>query len=148
MMAARLNFGGIMERREVRISRVGLGSLALFEGLLAAVLGFTVSVIAWISTATAWTASTEIVLRGLLFGLAPGLGAVILDTIIYFVAGLIIGYVHGALFNLVASWMGGAEIAQKDLGEEEEMTRAAPARTRRAEPTFGETVDNKRRMDR
>lgn len=137
-----------MERREVRISRVGLGPLAMFEGLLAAVLGFVVSVLAWISTATAWTASTEIVLRGLLFGLAPGLGAVILGTIIYFVAGLIIGYVHGGLFNLVASWMGGAEIATKELDEIEEAPRTASARMRRAEPTFGETVDNKRRMDR
>lgn len=137
-----------MERHEVRISRVGLGPLALFEGLLAAVLGFVVSVLAWISTATAWTASTEIVLRGLLFGMAPGLGAVILGTLIYFVAGLIIGYVHGALFNMVTSWMGGAEIASREYGEEEEVARTSPARMRRAEPTFGETVDNKRRMDR
>lgn len=136
-----------MERREVRISRVGLGPLALFEGLLAAVLGFVVSVLAWISTATAWTASTEIVLRGLLFGLAPGLGAVILGTIIYFVAGLIIGYVHGALFNVAAQWMGGAEVASREFGEDE-VVQTAPARMRRAEPTFGETVDNKRRMDR
>lgn len=137
-----------MDRREVRISRLGLGPLAMFEGLLAAVLGFVVAVLAWISTATAWTASTEIVLRGLLFGLAPGLGAVILGTIIYFVAGLIIGYVHGGLFNLVTRWMGGAEIATKELDEAEEMQSAAPTRMRRAEPTFGETVDNKRRMDR
>jgi len=137
-----------MDRREVRVSRVGLGSLALFEGLLAAVLGFVVSVLAWISTATSWTASTEVTLRGLLFGLTPGLGAVILGTIIYFVAGLIIGYVHGALFNLTASWMGGADVATRDYGAEEEAPRMAPARMRRAEPTFGETVDNRRRMDR
>ncbi|HEY2004037.1 MAG TPA: hypothetical protein VGH44_02885 [Candidatus Saccharimonadia bacterium] len=137
-----------MDKREVRVSRVGLGPLALFEGLLAAVLGFTVSVLAWISTTTSWTASTQTTLRGLLFGLAPGLGAVILDTIIYFVVGLIIGYVHGALFNLVASWMGGAEVATRDYGEDEEVARTAPARMRRAEPTFGETVDNRRRMDR
>ena len=134
-----------MEKPEVRISRVGLGPLAMFEGLLAAVLGFVVSVLAWISTATAWTASTEVVLRGLLFGLAPGLGAVILDTIIYFVVGLAIGYVHGALFNLVTGWSGSYEVATKSFGEEEEVSTAAPTRARRAEPTFGETIDQRRR---
>ena len=72
--------------------------------------------------------------------LAPGLLAVIVDTVIYFAIGWLIGAVHGLLFNAATSWMGGIVVER----EEERYREAAPAprmqSSRRAEPTFGETI--------
>jgi hypothetical protein len=132
------------EDRDVRVSRVNLGTLAVFEGLSAAVVGFVVTILAWISTGVAWPASVETVLRGLQFGMVPGLGAVILGTIIYFLAGLVLGYVHGGLFNMVLG-TSGMEVGQKQV--EHSQTMASRPATRRAEPSFGETIDH-RRIDR
>jgi hypothetical protein len=133
------------ETREVRANRVNSGTLAIYEGISAAILGFVVTVLAWISTGVAWPASLEIVLRGLQFGMVPGLGAVILGTVIYFIAGLILGYVHGGIFNLVLG-SGGMEVGLKQVDRSEGVGATRPT-SRRAEPSFGETIDH-RRVDR
>jgi len=39
-----------------------------------------------------------------------GIGLVIAAPIFYFVAGFLVGLVTGALFNLVAGWIGGLEV--------------------------------------
>ena len=139
-----------MERaeREVRVTGVRATTLAMFEGLFAAVIGFLVSVAAWIGLTAHYTAATNSLLKGLLFGLAPGLLAVFVTTIIYFAVGWIVGIVHGWLFNVVSGWMTGIVVGTRleDVPDEPEVP-AAPVRQRRAEPTFGETVGG-RRIDR
>ena len=140
-----------MERaeREVRVTGVRATTLAMFEGLFAAVIGFLVSVAAWIGLTAHYTAATNSLLKGLLFGLAPGLLAVFVTTIIYFAVGWVVGIVHGWLFNVVSGWMTGIVVGTRleDVPDEAEMQPAAPSRQRRAEPTFGETVGH-RRIDR
>jgi accessory gene regulator protein AgrB len=135
-----------MDRREVRITRLNMGTTALFVGLFAAVMGLGISIAAWILSSGGSTSVVYAVLRGLTFGFHPGLGALILSVIYYFIGGVVAGYVSAAAFNLVASWMGGVELASRDFAE-----AATPmpsvSRSRRAEPTFGETIDN-RRVDR
>jgi hypothetical protein len=137
-----------MERaeREVRVTGVKASTLAMFEGLFAAVIGFAVSVAAWIGLTAHYASATNSLLKGLLFGLAPGLLAVFVTTIVYFAVGWVVGIVHGWLFNLVSGWMTGIVV-----GTRLEDTPAAPAapayRPRREQPTFGETVGS-RRIDR
>lgn len=134
-----------MERnREVRITSVKPTTLAMFEGLFAAVIGFAVAVAAWIGLTAHYTAVTESLLKGLLWGLAPGLLAVIVDTLIYFAAGWIVGMVHGWLFNAVSAMMRGIVVGTRTEEELPEVPMAAATRPRRAEPTFGETVGNRR----
>lgn len=135
-----------MDKKEVRIARLNMGTTGLFLGLFAAVMGFGISIVAWIMSSAGSTSVVYAVIRGLTFGFHPGLGALILSTIYYFIGGLVAGYVSASVFNLVASWMGGAEIASRDWSEAATPMASMP-RTRRAEPTFGETVDN-RRVDR
>lgn len=138
----------IMEqRREVRITSVKATTLAMFEGAFAALIGFAVAVAAWIGLTAHYTAATNSLLKGMLFGLAPGLLAVIVDTVIYFAAGWIVGLVHGWLFNVVSGMMRGIVVGTRTEEEVPEVPVAATARPRRAEPTFGETVGN-RRIDR
>jgi hypothetical protein len=132
-----------MEHREVRVSRVNATSLAMFEGTFAAVIGFAVGLAAWFSLAFTYTAATDSLLRGMLFGLQPGFVALILATILYFVAGWVVGLVHGGLFNLVASWMGDFAVASREMRSQAEAPSPATA-PRRAEPTFGETVGRRR----
>jgi hypothetical protein len=132
-----------MDKQEVRITRLNLGTAGLFLGLFAAVMGFGISIVAWIMSSAGSTSVVYSVIRGLTFGFHPGLGALILSTIYYFIGGLVVGYVSAAIFNLVASWMGGAEIASREPMESAAPMAAMP-RARRAEPTFGETVDNRR----
>jgi hypothetical protein len=139
-----------MEHRDVRITGVKPTTLAMFEGLFAALIGFAVSVAAWIGLTAHYTAATDSLLKGMLFGLAPGILAVIVDTIIYYAAGWIIGLVHGWLFNAVSSGMRGIVVGTQTLeneGPEVTDPRMASSRARRPEPTFGETVGN-RRIDR
>lgn len=133
-----------MEKREIRITAVNVGSLALFEGLLAATIGFLLSLAAWLGLAWHYTATTDSLLRGLLWGFSPGILALIVDTVIYFVAGWIIGLVNGALFNLVTNWMAGIEVGTEEVSEQPSRGFAASA-PRRTEPTFGEVVDHRRR---
>jgi hypothetical protein len=134
-----------MDKREVRIVGVNVGSIAMFEGLFLGLIGFVVALAAWLGLTYHYTVATNSLLRGMLWGLAPGLGALILDTIIYFVAGLILGLIHGGLFNLVTSWMGGIGVATRDASTEAAMpTPSQQTATRRAEPTFGETVNTRR----
>lgn len=132
------------EDRDVRVSRVNVGTLAVYTGLSAAVIGFVVTILAWISTGVTWAPSVNVVLRGLQFGMTPGLGAVILGTVIYFLAGLVLGYVRGGLFNMVLGSTG-MEVGQKQV-EHPERAATRPV-GRRAEPSFGETIDH-RRIDR
>jgi hypothetical protein len=137
-----------MERsREVRVTSIKATTLAMFEGVFAGLIGFAVSVAAWIGLTAHYTAATDSLLKGLLWGLAPGLLAVIVDTLIYFAVGWIIGIIHGFLFNAVSAMMQGIVVGTRTEDEVPEMPMAAPAGPRRAEPTFGETVGN-RRIDR
>jgi hypothetical protein len=135
------------QHREVRINNIKATSLAMFEGAFAALIGFAVAVAAWIGLTAHYTAATDSLLKGMLFGLAPGLLAVIVDTLIYFAAGWIVGLVHGWLFNMVSGMMRGIVVGTTAEAGMPEAPMAAATRPGRAQPTFGETVGN-RRIDR
>jgi hypothetical protein len=134
-----------MDRREVRVTGIKVTSLATFEGVFAGVIGFAVGLVAWLGLTFHYADATNSLLRGLIWGMVPGLFALIITTLVYFAVGWIIGAIHGLIFNLVAEMSGGL------VASREEQAPAAPMRatggaTRRAEPSFGETVD-KRRID-
>ncbi len=142
-----------MEKRSVRMMRVNVSALALFEGVLGLVVGTGVGVLAWISSASGLNLNTDLVLQGLSLGLAPGVGAVIALAVVYFVAGWVVGLAHGGAFNMLVAWANRMEAASDAAYEdaqsaddvEEPVVEAMPA-GRRAQPTFGETI--RRRRDR
>jgi hypothetical protein len=129
-----------MEKREVRVTNIKVTSLAMFEGVLAAIVGFIIAVAAWLGLTFNYVAATDSLLRGLLWGLAPGLLAVIVDTVIYFAIGWLIGAVHGLLFNAATSWMGGIVVEREEERYREAASAPRMASSRRAEPSFGETI--------
>lgn len=82
-------------------------SLALFEGVFAGVIGLGIAILWSLRTTFAFTAATESVLSGLVFGLTTGALAILVLPLIYFAFGWVIGYVHGFVFNVVAEAAGG-----------------------------------------
>jgi len=130
-----------MDRREVRVTDIKVSSLAMFEGVLAGIIGFAVALIAWFGLVFNYTAATDSLLRGLLMGIGPGLLALIVVTIVYFAVGWLIGAVHGILFNAATSFMGGLVVNRE---EESARATAGGTATRRAEPSFGESIGRRR----
>jgi hypothetical protein len=93
-----------------KITSVKASSIATFEGTLFAAMGFVVALLRSLDTTIQIADSTDSTLLGLSFGLAAGAVALIVLPLIYFGIGWIVGYLHGWLFNAVASSNGGIEV--------------------------------------
>ncbi len=134
-----------MEKRQVHINGVKCSSVGMFEGAFALVVAFGLALAAWLEGTFTYSLPTSGLLRGLLLGMHPGFVTLIALPIVYFVVMWVVGFVHGALFNSMISWMGGIEagtVPGHDIGEMVEP--AAVPSMRRPEPTFGETVGPRR----
>lgn len=129
-----------MEKQEMQFEGVRPSRLALLEGTFGLIAGLVVAILAWMSSTMGFDLNTNTVLLGLMLGLSPGLVTTIAVALLYGVVGLIVGYAHGQVYNLALRW-GSSEVVNEAADEEPATPEPAP---RRAEPTFGETVDHRR----
>jgi hypothetical protein len=142
----RNNVGGglSMDKKEVRITSIKPSTLAMFEGVFGLIVGLVVSIAYWIRATIGFTQSTNSLLQGLMLGLGAGILAVIALAIIYFITGWIVGYIQGVVFNIVASWMGGIEFGTRQVDEYGSPAASTSGQSsRRAEPSFGETINRR-----
>jgi hypothetical protein len=95
------------KKNSLRITGVNAGTIAMFEGTLAGIIGLGVAIMFSLGKTIAITASTSSVLAGFAFGISAGIVSIILLPLIYFGMGWIVGYIHGWIFNVVASSSGG-----------------------------------------
>ena len=134
-----------MESRHVKLTGIKATSLAMFEGVFGLILGIGVALMAWLGGTVGYTQSTNSLLQGMILGMGVGLLTLIVVPIIYFVAGWVLGWIHGLVFNLVAGAMGGIEVATASAEPETEAAIEGRPVARRAEPTFGETINGRHR---
>ena len=90
-----------------RIIGVKTSTLALYEGVFAAVLGLAIALFWSLSTSFQYGVATNSVLKGLAFGLTAGFVSLIIVPLVYFAFGWIIGLVHGFIFNVISETSGG-----------------------------------------
>lgn len=86
------------------IKRVGVLRLAIFQSAMMAAFGLFAGLIVMMFGAMLRNSGAGMA------GMIGGVGAVIVFPIIYGIIGFIAGAVGGALYNLVASFVGGIEI--------------------------------------
>ena len=89
------------------VTGVQASSIALFEGVLAAAIGFFVAIVYSLRVTINLTQETSSVLAGLSLGLVTGALGIIILPLVYFAIGWLIGYVHGLVFNAIAGTSGG-----------------------------------------
>ncbi|MDB5178550.1 MAG: hypothetical protein JWN01_493 [Patescibacteria group bacterium] len=125
--------------------RVRPSSLALLEGTLGLIVGLAVGILGWVGAAQGFDLNFDILLRGLMLGMTPGLAAVIALTLVYAALGTLVGYAHGELYNRVAGWTERAHVTD-DAAAEEPAAQPKGSRIagRRGAPTFGETIGRRR----
>ncbi len=89
------------------VRRVGVFSLAKVSGVLYAFLGLIFgALITLFSLVGSAFAPKDAGLAGMIFGTA----AIVVIPIFYGILGFIMSAIMGALYNLVAGWVGGIEI--------------------------------------
>lgn len=89
------------------IRRVGVFSLAKVSGALYAVLGLLIGAcISLFSVIGSSFAPKDSAFGGMIFGVA----AIVVVPIFYGVLGFIMSAIMAAIYNLIASWVGGVEI--------------------------------------
>jgi len=96
------------------ITGVKASSIAMFEATFGAAIGLVIAVMYSLNTTIAIADSTNSVLKGLSFGLATGVRALIVVPLIYFGIGYIVGYIHGWIFNVIAESSGGIGVNIQD----------------------------------
>lgn len=96
------------------VSGVKPSSFAMFEATFGAAVGLFVAVMYSLNTTVAIAESTNSVLKGLSFGLATGIVAIMVVPLIYFGIGYVIGYLHGWLFDIIAQASGGITLKIED----------------------------------
>ena len=115
-------------------------SVALFVGTFGALVGVIIAFLALINSTIFYTNNTNSFFAGLLYGVGVGIFALLLVPAFYFAVGWILGWLDGIILNAVLRTSGGIEMGVTDdvVGEEPGM-----AANRKAQPTFGETVDRR-----
>lgn len=86
-----------------RIVSLKASSIAMFEGVFAAILGLGIAILHSLQTTVDIAEQTQSVFKGLAFGMAAGIVSVIVLPLVYFGIGWVIGYIHGFIFNVVAA---------------------------------------------
>lgn len=97
-----------------KLTGLRAGSVAMFEGTFAAIVGLGVAILYSLSNTVELAKSTSSVLTGLAFGVTTGVVAIIVVPLVYFALGWVVGYVHGFVFNLVAGASGGIDLHLED----------------------------------
>lgn len=95
---------------EVTITGVKAGTIALFEGAFAAVIGLLIATLYSLRVTFELTEETNSVLAGLSLGLLTGAIGMIVLPFVYFAIGWLVGYLHGVIFNAVIGMSGGIGI--------------------------------------
>jgi hypothetical protein len=133
-----------MNERTVSLTSIKPTSVALFVGAIGAILGLAIAFAAWISATIGYTNATNSLLQGLLLGMGAGLLTLIFVPAIYFAVGWLIGWIYGAVMDMALRSMGGLAIGTRSEDAAVAPATRSSATARRAEPTFGETVDSSR----
>lgn len=97
-----------------RIVRLQATSIAMFQGVFAAVIGLGVAILHSLRATVDMANSTESVIAGLTFGLATGVVSIIIVPLLYFALGWLIGLVQGWVYNVVLGASGGIVLGLKD----------------------------------
>jgi hypothetical protein len=100
-----------------KVTGVKSSTIAMFEGVFAAILGLGIAVLHSLNTTVTYTQETQSLLSGMAFGLATGIVAILVLPLVYFGLGWIIGYIHGFIFNVVAENSGGIVLRIEDTKE-------------------------------
>lgn len=90
-----------------RITGVKTSSLAMYEGVFAAILGLGIAVMYSLRNSVEIANSTDSVLAGLAFGMTAGIVSILVLPLIYFAFGWVIGMLHGFVFNVISETSGG-----------------------------------------
>jgi hypothetical protein len=134
-----------MNEKQISVTSLKPTTFAFFIGMTGAVLGVIVAIAAWLRGTIAYTAATDSLLQGLLLGLGVGFLTLIFLPMIYFAIGWLVGFLEGIVINLALNWMGGLELGTRTHDEPEvAQQRVQQGTTRKAEPTFGETIGRRR----
>ena len=88
-------------KNSLTIVGVKPSTIALFEGVLASIIGLFVAILFALRTTVSLTQETNSVLAGLTFGLSAGIISIIVVPMVYFAIGWLVGYLNGLIFNLV-----------------------------------------------
>jgi hypothetical protein len=92
------------------LKRIGPLSLAKVSAVIYAIIGFIVGCVFALISLIGGAVSQQFGGRGGGFGAIFGVGAVILFPIMYGVFAFIASLISAALYNLLASWVGGVEL--------------------------------------
>ena len=93
-----------------RVVNVKPTSIAMVEGVFAAVIGLTVAILFSLRTSVQIADSTQSVLAGLTFGIAGGALAILVVPLVYFGLGWLVGLLHGFVLNVLIETAGGVEL--------------------------------------
>jgi hypothetical protein len=97
-----------------RVVNVKPTSIAMVEGVFAAVIGLTVAILFSLRTSVQIADSTQSVLAGLTFGIAGGALAILVVPLVYFGLGWLVGLLHGFVLNVLIETAGGVELKITD----------------------------------
>ncbi len=102
-----------------RVVGVKATTVGALQGTFFSLLGLIAAISYTISASAQFADSTESLLRGLTFGLAHGLIAIILVPFIYFAFGWVLGSLYGVIINAVLEGSGGLvlKVARDEKGE-------------------------------
>lgn len=98
------------KKSTIKVSGVRAGSIAMFEGTFAAIIGLAIAVLFSLNKTVEMADATDSVLAGLAFGVGAGIVSILVLPLIYFGIGWVIGYIHGWVFNAVAGSSGGIDL--------------------------------------
>jgi len=97
-----------------RVVNVKPTSIAMIEGLFAAVVGLAIAILFSLRSSIQIAESTQSVLTGLTFGIAGGAITILVLPLIYFGIGWLVGLVHGYVLNFLIEAAGGLDLSIKD----------------------------------
>ncbi len=97
-----------------KVTGVKSSTVAMFEGVFAAILGLGVAILYSLQSTITYTQETERLLGGMVFGVSVGIISMIVVPLVYFAIGWVIGYFHGFIFNVVAENSGGIVLRIED----------------------------------
>jgi len=94
----------------LKVKGVDAGTVALFEGTLAGIIGLGVAILFSLEKTVELADATNSVLKGMAFGISAGIVSIIVLPLLYFGFGWVVGYIHGWIFNVVAAGSGGINL--------------------------------------
>lgn len=91
----------------LRVTGLKATTLGMLQGTFFALVGLVVAVSYSFTSIVKFTESTESILRGMTFGVAHGIIAILVIPLVYFFVGWIIGFLYGVIINALLESSGG-----------------------------------------